>query len=87
MELQEYNFTLYHMPGSAMGRPDAVSRKAGLERGEKDNEGLVLLKPELFRYLLRVTALDFAGEDESIVRRIKDCTVEQEKRLSQRRYC
>lgn len=77
-ELQEYDFTLHHMPGSVMGRPDAISRKAGLERGEKDNEGLVMLKPELFRYLLRATALDFDGEDEPTVRRIKDCTVPRE---------
>ena len=61
-----------------MGRPDALSREAGHERGENDNQGVVLLKPELFRVLLRATALDFEGEDESLVRRVKDCTAERE---------
>ena len=61
-----------------MGRPDALSREAGHERGENDNQDVVLLKPELFRVLLRATALDFEGEDESLVRRVKDCTAERE---------
>ena len=56
-----------------MGRPDALSREASHDRGENDNQDVVMLKPELFRVLLRATALDFEGEDESFIRRIKDC--------------
>ncbi|VDC02739.1 unnamed protein product [Peniophora sp. CBMAI 1063] len=74
----EYDFTLHHKPGGLMGRPDALSRKAEHERGENDNQDIVLLKPEFFRVLLRATALDFAGEDEPTIRRIKDCTVKRE---------
>ena len=70
--MQEYDFTLHHKPGGVMGRPDALSREASHDRGENDNQDVVMLKPELFRILLRTTALDFEGEDESIVRRIKD---------------
>ncbi|VDC06330.1 unnamed protein product, partial [Peniophora sp. CBMAI 1063] len=77
-EMQEYDFTLHHKPGGLMGRPDALSCEAGHERGENDNQDVVLLKPEFFRVLLRTTALDFAGEDEPTIRRIKDCTVERE---------
>ena len=47
-ELAEYEFELIHKPGKSMGKADALSRMTGLEKGEKDNENLVLLKPELF---------------------------------------
>jgi hypothetical protein len=77
-EMQEYFFTLHHKPGATMGRPDAILRKAGLEKGENDNSDIVMLKPELFRVLLRATALDFEGEDRSIIHRIQDCTAPRE---------
>ncbi|VDC02337.1 unnamed protein product [Peniophora sp. CBMAI 1063] len=77
-EMQEYDFTLHHKPGSLMDRPDALSREAGHERGEDNSQDIVLLKPEFFRVLLRATALDFAGEDEPTIHRIKDYAIEHE---------
>lgn len=77
-EMQEYDFTLHHKPGSTIGVPDAISHKAGLDRGENDNKDIVMLKSSFFRVLLHATALDFEGEDESIVCCIKDCSAPRE---------
>lgn len=71
-DMQEYNFTLLHKPGGMMGRPDVLSREAGHERGVNDNQAAVPLKSELFQVLLRNTAIDFEGDDKSILRCIKD---------------
>lgn len=58
-ELQEYHFTLHHKSGKQMTKADLLSRRAGHERGENDNEDVILLKPELFRALAaQVEALD-----------------------------
>jgi hypothetical protein len=48
-ELGEYHFKLYHKPGKAHGKPDFLSRAPDLNRGENNNENLVLLKPMHFR--------------------------------------
>lgn len=76
--MQEYVFTLHHKPDATMGRPNTISRKAGLEKGGNDNSDIVMLKPEIFRVLLHATALDFEGEDETIIHRIQDCTTPRE---------
>lgn len=50
-ELQDYNYTLHHKPGSMMGKPDAITRRPDLNRGESDNKNVTLLKAEHFRAL------------------------------------
>ena len=47
-ELSEYVIQLYHKPGKTMGKANALSRMTGLEKGENDNENIILLKPEIF---------------------------------------
>jgi hypothetical protein len=53
-ELSEYNIQLFHKPGKSMGKADILSRMTGLERGENDNENIVLLKPEMFLASLEI---------------------------------
>jgi hypothetical protein len=48
-ELGEYHFMLHHKPGKANVKLDILSRRPDLERGENDNENLVLLKPMHFQ--------------------------------------
>ena len=48
-EMQEFHFTLHHKPGKQMTKADFLSRRAGHERGENDNEEVIVLKPESFR--------------------------------------
>jgi RNase H-like domain found in reverse transcriptase/Reverse transcriptase (RNA-dependent DNA polymerase)/Integrase zinc binding domain/Chromo (CHRromatin Organisation MOdifier) domain len=49
LELAEYDFTLRHKPGKQMLKADLLSRRKDHRRGEKDNSGITLLKPELLR--------------------------------------
>ena len=48
MDLQEYNFVIKYRPGKANTKADLLSRRAGHDRGEQDNQGVILLKEELF---------------------------------------
>ena len=58
-ELSEYHFTLHHKPGKTHVKPDILSRRPDLEKGEGDNENLVLLKSEHFRRVeFGITTLD-----------------------------
>ncbi len=48
IQLAEYDIQMIHKPGRTMGKANALSRITGLKKGEKDNENIVLLKPEFF---------------------------------------
>ena len=48
MDLQEYDFVIKYRPGKANTKANLLSRQAGHERGEQDNQGVILLKEELF---------------------------------------
>jgi RNase H-like domain found in reverse transcriptase len=47
-ELAEYHYNLRHKAGKSNVKPDILSRRPDLERGENDNENDILLKPEHF---------------------------------------
>jgi hypothetical protein len=66
-ELGEYHFKLLHKPGKTHVKPDILSRRPDLDRGEKDNENETLLKEEHFRQM------EFIFEDlgDDFVKRIK----------------
>ena len=51
-ELADYHFSLHHRPGRANLRADLLSRCPDHERGEEDNQDIILLKPEHFRRLV-----------------------------------
>ena len=65
-ELADYDFELIHKPGSQMTKADLLSRRADLEKGEKDNSNVILLKSELFRNL------SFNLLDQELLTEIKD---------------
>ena len=48
MDLQEDNFVIKHRSGKSNSKADLLSRRAGHERRQSDNEGVVLLKDHLF---------------------------------------
>jgi RNase H-like domain found in reverse transcriptase len=66
-ELAEYHYTLRHKPGKSNVKPDILLRRPDLERGEKDNENIVLLKPEHFQQQEFV----FQSLDDDFLTRIK----------------
>jgi hypothetical protein len=47
-ELQEYDFTLHHIPGKANSKADILSRRPGFEKGAGDNDDQILLPESLF---------------------------------------
>jgi RNase H-like domain found in reverse transcriptase/Reverse transcriptase (RNA-dependent DNA polymerase)/Integrase zinc binding domain/Chromo (CHRromatin Organisation MOdifier) domain len=46
--LQDYNLVIKHVPGKLHAAPDMLSRPPGADRGEEDNQDVVLLPPESF---------------------------------------
>src|ERR1700722_4664918 len=50
-ELQDYHFTLHHIPGKQNSKADILSRRPGFDRGENDNDDIILLDPLFFRQL------------------------------------
>ena len=47
-ELQEFHFTLHHIPGKSNSKADILSRQPGFEKGIDDNDDTILLPPHLF---------------------------------------
>jgi hypothetical protein len=47
-ELQDYNFTLHHVPGKNHTAADALSRPSGTDTGKNDNQQMVMLPEPLF---------------------------------------
>ena len=47
-ELQEYHFTLHHIPGKSNSKADILSRRPGFEKGVDDNDNVTLLPKNLF---------------------------------------
>ena len=47
-ELQEYDFTLHHIPGKSNSKADILSRRPGFNRGAEDNDNVILLPNSLF---------------------------------------
>ena len=48
MDLQEYEFMIKYRPGKANTKANILSQRAGHNQGENDNQGVILLKEELF---------------------------------------
>ena len=48
MELAEYNIVLWHIPGKANGRADALSRRPDYDQGTCDNKNITVLPDSLF---------------------------------------
>jgi transposase InsO family protein len=61
LRLQDYTFTLRHIPGKTNTKADCLSRMEGLNIGEEDNKDLTLLEDELF--------IAHMGEEEIIILR------------------
>ncbi len=70
--LSRFDYSLHHHPGSSMGEPDALSRRADHGRGQEDNKGVVLLDPSVFQiHALRATLV--RGQEVDILRDIREC--------------
>jgi hypothetical protein len=68
--LSRFDFTLHHIPGRSMGKPDALSRRPDHGNGTEDNSEVVLLKPELFT-VRALEGVQVEGEEQDILREIR----------------
>ncbi len=60
LELANFDFTLTHKPGRTMGKADALSRRPDFEKGENDNEDIILIEPH------HIQRVDVEIEDEGV---------------------
>ncbi len=66
--LSRFDYSLHHRPGTSMGEPDALSQCADLGPSGRDNQGIVLLDPSVFRiHALRADLV--RGAEQDIVRK------------------
>jgi hypothetical protein len=68
--LSRFDFTLHHKPGTSMGKPDALSRRADHGSDSADNANQTLLTPDVFR-IHALAAIKFDGEEKDILRDIR----------------
>jgi hypothetical protein len=67
--LSRFDFTLQHKPGTSMGKPDALLRRANHGSRQNDNDNMTLLLPELFR-VHALSAIALVGPERDILRDI-----------------
>jgi hypothetical protein len=67
-QLQDYDYTLHHIPGKANSKDDLLSRQAGFDKGEDDNKKVTLLKPVHFRKLYIQVMVGFTSGMENAIR-------------------
>ena len=49
VDLEEYDFEMVHIPGSTNGPADALSRPPGTDKGENDNQNIIMIPPHCIR--------------------------------------
>ena len=67
LELADYDIEIHHLKGTANGRADALSRRPDYDRGERDNEKVVVLPESVFVRSAETTITN-QGQDEDILR-------------------
>jgi len=70
LHLARFDFLLHHRPGRAMGKPDALSRRADHGNGASDNENVVLLRPE-FLTVCALEGMELTGMEQKILSNIR----------------
>jgi len=68
--LARFNFLLHHRPRHAMGKPDALSRRADHGNGASDNENIVLLRLE-FLAVHALEGVELTGMEQKILSNIR----------------
>jgi hypothetical protein len=49
VDLQEYNYEIQYIPGKDNALLDALSKQPGVDKGQDDNQGIVVLPLEIFK--------------------------------------
>jgi hypothetical protein len=70
LHLSRFDFTLHHKPGRSMGKPDALSRQADHRFGQRDNNNLTLIAPELF-WIHALAGARLEGDERNILQEVQ----------------
>jgi len=68
--LARFDFLLHHRPRHAMGKPDALSRRADHGNGASNNENIVLLRLE-FLAVHALEGVELTGMEQKILSNIR----------------
>src|SRR5882762_8168177 len=52
--LSRFHFTITHVPGRSMGKPDALSQRPDHEEGDDDNEDHIILPATIFNRVIQI---------------------------------
>ena len=69
--LTRFDFEIQHRPGRMGGKPDQLSRRVDHEPTVRDNEGQILLKPEVFKIKAMKRGHKSTLNDHPILKRIR----------------
>ena len=64
-DLEEYNFKMVHIPGNTNGPADTLSRPPGTNKGENDNQDIVMIPPHCIR-----TAITLESPSDQFLRNV-----------------
>ena len=64
-DLEEYDFKMIHIPGNTNGPADALSRPPGTDRGENNNQDVVMIPPHCIR-----TAITLESPSDQFLRNV-----------------
>ena len=65
--LSEYDIEIHHIKGKANGRADALSRRPDYDRGDKDNQDVMVLLDKIFVRATTESIIDNAGASPSSI--------------------
>jgi hypothetical protein len=83
-ELQDFHFTIHHLPGKSNTKADILSRRPGFDQGVNDNKDVVLLPSDLFlRPSWEINAQIFELPDTDILPRIRRAAKNLDKSVAQ----
>jgi hypothetical protein len=66
-ELQDYDFIIEHKPGNSNQKPGILSRRPGHERGENDNQSVILLPDDKFAAIRTVHINELSSEISDLI--------------------
>jgi hypothetical protein len=55
VNLQEYNYEIQYIPGKDNAPPDMLSWQPGVDKGQEDNQGVMVILAEIFKTTISAT--------------------------------
>jgi hypothetical protein len=56
VDLQEYDYEIQYIPGKENTPPDVLSQQPGVDKGQEDNQGIMVIPAERFKTSISATS-------------------------------